>query len=230
MHEPAQDRSTASPVGQHLLGPHVVGQRVVVRRLVPGETGPTGGPAFTDALGTCTGWYDDHLALLREDGEEDRIPLALVVSGKPVPPRPAVRGRVSPEEAQRRSGVGGTPDEEGDLLFLLAGVAGARRRLPRGLVDAAAVPTGPGTVRVELAGGRCGASYAQDWVGVHDLEVDADRRRQRLGLALVAEALAWGAEQGATTAWAVVPVGDDAALRLAEGLGAAVHHRFRSSA
>ena len=35
------------------LGPHVVGERVVVRRLLRGETGPTGGPAFTDLLGTC---------------------------------------------------------------------------------------------------------------------------------------------------------------------------------
>jgi hypothetical protein len=35
------------------LGPHVVGQRVVVRRVVHGETGPSGGPALTDLLGTC---------------------------------------------------------------------------------------------------------------------------------------------------------------------------------
>ena len=41
-----------------MLGPHVVGHRVVVRRVVRGETGPSGGPALTDVLGTCTAWGD----------------------------------------------------------------------------------------------------------------------------------------------------------------------------
>lgn len=227
MHEPDQDHALAP--GQHRLGPHVVGQRVVVRRLVPGETGPTGGPAFTDALGLCTGWYDDRLLLRREDGEELSIPLALVVSGKPVPPRPTVRGRVTPEEAQRRAGAGGVPDEDGDLLFLLAGVAGVRRRLPRGLADAAVLPLGDDLVEVRLDGARGVASYRGDWVGLRDLHVDEDRRGQRLALAVVAAALDRAAEQGATTVWAAVPVGADAALALAEGLGAAVHHRFRAT-
>ncbi len=42
--------------GRHTLGPHVVGQRVVVRRVLPGETGPSGGPALTDVLGVCESW------------------------------------------------------------------------------------------------------------------------------------------------------------------------------
>lgn len=86
-----------------MLGPHVVGQRIVVRRLVRGETGPTGGPAFTDLLGTCTAWGPTTCTVLPEGGAPVEIPLADVVSGKPVPPRPSVRHRASPREAQVRS-------------------------------------------------------------------------------------------------------------------------------
>ncbi len=86
--------------GRHLLGPHVIGQRVVVRRLVRGEVGPTGGPAFTDLLGVCTAWGDDSCVVQPERGEAVSIPIADIVSGKPVPPRPSVRHRVSPREAE----------------------------------------------------------------------------------------------------------------------------------
>lgn len=79
------------------LGPHVVGQRVVVRRILD-ETGPTGGPAFTDVLGTCTGW--DPCVVLTEAGDSVTIPLDRIVSGKPVPPRPSVRLRVSVADAE----------------------------------------------------------------------------------------------------------------------------------
>ncbi len=86
--------STRSPY----LGPHVVGQRVVVRRLVPGETGPTGGPAFTDVLGDCVAW--DPCVVVTATGERVEIPLDLIVSGKPVPPRPSIRLRASVEECE----------------------------------------------------------------------------------------------------------------------------------
>lgn len=308
MHEPEQVPSTVPSTrpstGQHRLGPHVVGQRVVVRRLVPGEVGPTGGPAFTDALGTCTGWYDDHLTLLREDGEELAIPLALVVSGKPVPPRPGVRARVTPDEAQRRAlalfpdvatvelggwllrssateaarransvlalgpaadGLAGpdpvaavaahydglgrrpvaavladSPEEalfrsagwveesaDADTLFQLAGVASARRRLPRHLPEASVLPRADGLVEVVLPGARAVAAYADDWVGFRGLEVDPDRRGQGLGLAVVAQVLAWGAERGATTAYLQVLGDGAAALRLYEGVGFTTHHAYR---
>ena len=82
------------------LGPHVLGQRVVVRRLVRGETGPSGGPAMTDLLGVCTAWEADACVVQPEHGEAVRIALADVVSGKPVPPRPSVRHRVSVREAE----------------------------------------------------------------------------------------------------------------------------------
>lgn len=84
----------------HLLGPHVVGQRIVIRRLVPGETGPTGGPAFTDILGICTSWADGTAVIERESGERVSVPVAEIVSGKPVPPRPNVRLRIGVREAE----------------------------------------------------------------------------------------------------------------------------------
>ena len=82
------------------LGPHVVGQRVVVRRVLHGETGPTGGPAMTDVLGICESWVDGVAVIRREDGSSVTIRTGDIVSGKPVPPRPSVRLRVSAREAE----------------------------------------------------------------------------------------------------------------------------------
>ncbi|HEY1134993.1 MAG TPA: GNAT family N-acetyltransferase [Nocardioides sp.] len=87
--------------GAHGLGPHVVGTRVVVRRLLPGETGPTGGPAFTDVLGTAEAWWPA-LVVRRVDGTAVTVPHALIVSGKPVPPRPNRLLRLPAREVQRR--------------------------------------------------------------------------------------------------------------------------------
>lgn len=72
----------------------MVGQRVVVRRILPGRTGPTGGPAMTDLLGECLEWNATDCLIAPATGEPVRIPLALIVSGKPVPPRASVRQRV----------------------------------------------------------------------------------------------------------------------------------------
>ncbi len=87
-------------MGSHSLGPHVVGQRVVVRRLVRGETGPTGGPALTDLLGVCETYAGGVIVVRPESGDAVAIPLADVVSGKPVPPRASVRDRVPARDAQ----------------------------------------------------------------------------------------------------------------------------------
>lgn len=89
----------------HTLGPHVIGQRVVVRRLVRGETGPTGGPAFTDLLGVCTAWGEGRCVVQPESGPAVVIALADIVSGKPVPPRPSVRHRVGVRESELRTGT-----------------------------------------------------------------------------------------------------------------------------
>lgn len=86
--------------GHHLLGPHVVGQRVVVRRLLRGETGPSGGPAMTDLLGTCVAWGDGRCVVQPETGEPVVIAISDIVSGKPVPPRPSVRLRVTTRDAE----------------------------------------------------------------------------------------------------------------------------------
>jgi ribosomal protein S18 acetylase RimI-like enzyme len=78
----------------------VVGQRIVVRRVLPGETGPSGGPAMTDVLGMCESWVDGVVVVRREDGTTVTIRTADIVSGKPVPPRPSVRQRVGAREAE----------------------------------------------------------------------------------------------------------------------------------
>jgi N-acetylglutamate synthase len=123
----------------------VVGQRVVVRRLLPGETGPSGGPAMTDVLGVCTSWGDGLCVVQPETGEPVRIRLADIVSGKPVPPRPSTRHRVTPLEAQRRA-LALWPDLEteplGDWLLRRSPTATARRAnsvlafAPAGVTDA----------------------------------------------------------------------------------------------
>jgi GNAT superfamily N-acetyltransferase len=81
----------------------VVGLRVVVRRLVPGETGPSGGPAMTDLLGTCLAWGADGCVVQPESGSPVTVPLAEIVTGKPVPERASVRQRVPAREAQLRA-------------------------------------------------------------------------------------------------------------------------------
>lgn len=90
----------------------MVGQRVVIRRLVRGETGPTGGHAFTDFLGICTAWGGGSLTLVPDSSHAEGAPvtiaLADIVSGKPVPPRPSHLTRVSAREAELR-GLGLVP-------------------------------------------------------------------------------------------------------------------------
>jgi ribosomal protein S18 acetylase RimI-like enzyme len=92
--------SESPDLGKHLLGPHVVGQRVVVRRVLPDELGPSGGPAMTDVLGVCVSWSETACVIQPESGPAVTIPLSLIVSGKPVPPRPSVRQRVSARSAE----------------------------------------------------------------------------------------------------------------------------------
>ena len=71
-----------------------------MRRLVRGEQGPSGGPAMTDVLGVCAAWGEGRCVVVREDGTAVEIALGDVVSGKPVPPRPSVRHRLSPREVE----------------------------------------------------------------------------------------------------------------------------------
>jgi ribosomal protein S18 acetylase RimI-like enzyme len=93
----------AAPGTAQGLGPHVVGQRVVVRRRLPGQTGPSGGPAMTDVLGTLVSWGASACVVAPEAGPSVQIPLAEIVAGKPVPPRPSLRQRVPVREAELRA-------------------------------------------------------------------------------------------------------------------------------
>lgn len=86
-----------------------MGLRVVVRRVLVGETGPSGGPAMTDVLGVMTAWNERAMTIRPENGDSVVIALADIVSGKPVPPRPSVRLRFTAEEAERRAVDGWPP-------------------------------------------------------------------------------------------------------------------------
>ena len=72
-----------------------------MRRVLRGETGPSGGPAMTDVLGVCESWGDGVVTVRREQGDLVAIATADIVSGKPVPPRPAPHHRLTPEAADR---------------------------------------------------------------------------------------------------------------------------------
>jgi GNAT superfamily N-acetyltransferase len=111
------------------LGPHCVGQRVVVRRVLPGETSPSGGPAMTDLLGVMESWGGGRTVVRAEDGTATEIVLSEIVSGKPVPPRPSPRLRVSAEEACRMSNASWPPvhsEPLGEWLLRASGGFSAR--------------------------------------------------------------------------------------------------------
>ncbi len=114
-----------------------LGQRVVVRRVLPGELGRSGGPAMTDVLGTLVTFDDNSIAVQREDGERTVISHADIVAGKPVPPRPVARMRITSEELQRIAAAGWVAPHQrslGDwLLRATAGFTGrANSALPVG--------------------------------------------------------------------------------------------------
>jgi len=285
-----------------MLGPHVVGQRVVVRRIVRGERGPSGGPALTDVLGVCTTWADGVCVVEGPDGPVE-IAIADIVSGKPVPPRPSVRHRVSPRDAELHSltmwddvptrplgewvlrsrvtpveigragsvlamGDPGVPlpaaaaevvdhytalgwpawaqvevgsdvdlelvslgwvparPDEADSLFELVALS----RLQRALPD-------PGDITLELDHPRAVATIGSlarargaidgDWLGLHDIWVSPEARRQGLALRVMAELVDWGASLGATTAYLQVRGDNGAALALYARLGFVTHHSYR---
>jgi ribosomal protein S18 acetylase RimI-like enzyme len=126
------------------LGPHVVGRRVVVRRLLRGETGPTGGPAFTDVVGVMESWGSGVAVLRPSTGPPVTIAVADIVSGKPVPPRPSVRLRVSSADAEHRA-LASWPAQEVQWLgsWALRASQGYSSRANSVLaVDSPAVPLG----------------------------------------------------------------------------------------
>lgn len=303
------EEQEAHPLASPFLGPHVVGQRVVVRRVLRGETGPTGGPAFTDLLGVCLSFSADGCVVAPSSGPPVTIPLADIVSGKPVPPRPSVRHRVSARDAELRvarmfPGVSlealgewalrSDPAPVGRLYkransCLALGSPGlaieeaaaavvewyaARDRDPLVQVEAGSpvessllalgwsvLPHGEAEMRIgsvsrvlrglgPLAGSgravvaeesgpdRCLAVVPEgraegravldgDWLGIHDLRVRLDHRRQGLGREVVATLLDWGASQGALTVWLHVETDNVPATAFYDALGLAPHHVVR---
>ncbi len=227
-----------------------------------------------------------------------QVPIGSIVSGKPVPPRPSVRARVSPAVAQRH-GFALFPDlvttPLGDWVLRDSATSTARRAHsvlafgPSGVADdveqvlahyerpiAAVLSGSPEAARLEALGwvpespqgdtllqvaalsqvmralrgaahpdvileetsaawtrarlGRQATGYAAldgDWLGIGGLEVAPDSRRQGLGLAIVAELVEWGAEQGATTVFLQVLSDNAPARALYEGLGFRTHHSYR---
>ncbi len=59
---------------------------------------------MTDVLGVCEAWSDGVAVVRRADGTLVEIPTADIVSGKPVPPRPSARMRVTSREAEGHAG------------------------------------------------------------------------------------------------------------------------------
>jgi len=259
---------------------------------------------MTDVLGICESWEAGVVAVRREDGTLVEIATADIVSGKPVPPRPSPRLRVSAREAESHAAplwptvlreplgawelrtepmpvdrlrkransclamgdpglpladaadavvsfyrsrerspmvqveagsdleewfadTGWEPVAGGDALFLLGSLARARRLLGPVAESAQVVTDGPRATAgvAERAVGK--AAVDGDWLGVHDLVVQPEHRRQGLARGVLAALLEWGAEQGATTVWLHVETGNDAAIALYESLGLTVHHGCR---
>ncbi len=58
---------------------------------------------MTDLLGVCVAWGEGRCVIAPESGDPVEIRLADIVSGKPVPPRPSPRLRVSPRAAEEHT-------------------------------------------------------------------------------------------------------------------------------
>ena len=83
--------------------------------MLPGETGPSGGPAMTDVLGICESWESGIVTVRREDGSVVEIATGDIVSGKPVPPRPSLHRRLDDAQADRLALPGWQPVESEPL-------------------------------------------------------------------------------------------------------------------
>jgi RimJ/RimL family protein N-acetyltransferase len=84
---------------------------------------------MTDLLGVMESWTDVATTVRDESGALTEIALADIVTGKPVPPRPSVRLRVPPVEAQHRAaGCWPAPVTEPLGRWLLRAAGGFSRR------------------------------------------------------------------------------------------------------
>ena len=224
-------KPSGDPGTGHNLGPQVVGMRVVVRRVVRGETGPSGGPALTDLLGICESWGPGSLTIRSEDGTLTEIALADVVSGKPVPPRPSRFRRLTDTEVDARCDtLRGVPAAGHAVDVQLIGVAKLVRALGDvGGGDVAVTEPADGelTVEVSIDGAvvaTAAARHDDSWALLVDLTVEDGHRRRgvrRLLVSALADALA---ERGLSVLVGEVPADDVAARGLAAALGFERHH------
>lgn len=67
-----------------------------MRRRLTGQTGPTGGPAYTDVIGILEDCDAEILRVRRADDAIIEIPITEVARAKRVPPSPAPRRRWEP--------------------------------------------------------------------------------------------------------------------------------------
>ncbi|MDQ3732743.1 MAG: hypothetical protein M3400_01875 [Actinomycetota bacterium] len=63
-----------------------------MRRRLPGQTGPTGGQAYSDVLGVLEFCREDTLGVRRADNSLVEIQVADVLRAKRIPPAPTRRG------------------------------------------------------------------------------------------------------------------------------------------
>ncbi len=75
-----------------------IGQRVIVRSRVPGERGPSGGPAMTDVVGVVELLDERQIVVRRTDGTARTVARGDIVVIKPVPPPPPRRRPRKPSE------------------------------------------------------------------------------------------------------------------------------------
>lgn len=187
------------------------------RGLPPRAALPLGAADETDALLAELGWTARDLTdvltapLAASPGTELPDGTELRVSSAPTPAwlaRYHYRGGPLPDAAARVLAAGGT------VAFLGLAEAGAAPDAPLLAVARAAVSTDP------AGQGR------ERWVGVAAVDVAPEARRRGLGRAVVQQALRWGAEQGADSAYLQVLTTNEPAQALYRSMGFAPHHRY----
>jgi ribosomal protein S18 acetylase RimI-like enzyme len=146
---------------------------------------------MTDVLGICESWSDGVVVVRREDGTAVTIATADIVSGKPVPPRPSVRLRVSAREAESHAaplwpGVVREPLGEWELRTEPAPGGRLRKR-----ANSCLAMGDPGMPMAAAADAVVSFYRSRERPPMVQVEADADMER-------------WFVEQG----WTVVPGGD----------------------
>ncbi|WP_370618187.1 GNAT family N-acetyltransferase [Mumia sp. Pv 4-285] len=188
----------------------LVGHRVVIRSTVPGERGPSGGPAFTDVVGRLLEHDGVQLRIQRRDGSEVHVAAADVVAAKPVPDgRARVRTRpaldYSPEELARICTRGWPPRFSEPLGEWTLRASGGFT----GRANSVAVHGDPGTPLPEAL------ALVQAYYAAHDLPVKAQVIDETVWAARFAAA-GWAGISG-TRDHAVVQVADVATIESASG-------------